>query len=331
MKKYFFTLLFFISLLNAQVIYVNVIPESVETFTRNTAFILSSPENLNNVLAGPGITEEKEAFEAPAGQFGVSAETIFSMRNMYFNLPLRYRWKGMTAEVKLPVILKREIRYGDVIKSASGIGDAILRISYRFRQGSLLNESMIRIKSPTGKMDNTVDGMLVPLGSGSTDIILQNVFMMRTQAYSFNNSLSFRVNTKHERTVQIHHQDLLRGTETINYEISNGNLLILNSAFTYHFPFQAAVIGGASLSVNGEGSVDRTHSYTGTKNDLSYSGLSADQDFVFLDFYPALAYTILQTDLMICGRIPVLTLRNDSNTEDDRMPEIFFRLSRELF
>jgi len=327
--------LIFTTTLWAQLIYVNVIPESVETMARNTDFIQTDPENLNNALVSPGVTASREAFEAPepgpAGQFGIPAETVFTPRNIYFNLPLRYRWKGVTAEIKLPVILKREIRYGDFTKSATGLGDAVFRTSYRFRKGDWMNESMIHVKAPTGDQDKTVDGILIPMGTGSTDLIFQNIFMMRKQQYSLYNSVSFRLNTPRENIVQILHPDTFRATETITYNITNGGLFIMNSSFSYNVAKFAAVLCGLSLSVNGEGNIDRSHIFSGSKQEYSQEGISAEQDYVFLDLYPAVAFTVFRTDLMLTASIPVLTVRNESNTEADRKPGIMFRLSRELF
>lgn len=328
------SLLLFIPL-QAQVIHVNVIPESMETIARNTDFIQTDPQNLSNAWITPGVSATKESFEAaepgPAGQFGIPAETVFTPRNIYFNLPLRYRWKGVTAEIKLPVILKREIRYGDFTKSATGLGDAVFRTSYRFRKGDWMNESMIHVKVPTGDQDKTVDGMLIPMGTGSTDLIFQNIFMMRKPQFTLYNSVSFRLNTPRENIVQINHQDAFRKTETITYDITNGGLFIMNSSFSYNVTKFAAFLGGVSLSVNGEGNIDRSHKYSGTKPGFSQKGISAEQDYVFLDLYPAVALTVFRTDLMLTAAIPLLTIRNEGNTEEDRKPEIMFRLSRELF
>ena len=327
-------LLLFTSL-QAQIIYVNIIPESIETLARNTDFIQTDPQNLSNALTSPGVTASREAFDAPepgpAGQFGIPAETVFTPRNIYFNLPLRYRWKGVTAEIKLPVILKREIRYGDYSKSAPGLGDAVFRTSYRLRKGDWINESMVHVKAPTGDQDKTVDGIIIPMGTGSTDLIFQNIFMMRKQQYSLYNSVSFRLNTPRESIVQINHQDALRGTETITYNITNASLFIINSSFSYNVAKYAAVLGGVSLSVNGKGNIDRSHTYSGIKEDFFQNGISAEQDYIFLDLYPAVAFTAFRTDLMLTASVPVLTVRNESNTEEDRKPGIMFRLSRELF
>ncbi len=321
----------FVSFLYAEVIYVNVIPESVETLTRNTEFINSDPENLMNSLGRSGLEDEEDLYEETAGQLGIQAETVVSMRNIYFNLPVRYRWKGLTAEAKLPVILKREIRYDEVSKSASGLGDAIVKFSYRFKRKTLLNESMVHVKLPTGNQDKRVDDYLVPLGNGSLDFILQNTVHYRMDMFTLYNSVSFRINTGHERIVQINHTDAFQGTETVTYTVRNGHLFTMNSSVTYPVNLRAAAIAGLSLSVNGEGELERQHSFSGTKSGFTVTGLSAEQDFVFIDLLPAIVYTLYRTDMMICGRIPVLTIRNDANSEESRKAEIFFRLSRELF
>lgn len=221
----------------------------------------------------------------------------------------------------MPVILKSEISYGDMTKSAAGLGDAVFKTSYRFKRKDWINESMIHVKAPTGDQDKAVDGVMIPLGTGSTDLILQNIFMMRKTHFSLYNSISFRLNTHRENSVLINHPDAFRRSETITYNITNGSLFIVNTSFSYNAFSFASVIGGVTLTVNGEGNIDRTHQYAGTKQNYSQNDISAEQDYVFLDLYPAVAFTVFRTYIMLTAVIPVLTVRNDSNTESDRKPE----------
>jgi len=327
----FFVLGGFFCILSGQVVYVNIIPESVEALTQNTEFINSNPQNLDNTLGRPGLSAEESLSDEKIGQLGMQAETIMSMQNIYFNLPIRYRWKGWTAEAKLPVILKREIRYGDISKSVSGIGDANLRFSYCFKQDALRNESMLHIIFPTGDQNKMVDNYLVPLGNGSLNFILQNTVYFRIDKLTLYNSMSFRFNAPYERILEIQHADVFRSTETITYSIRNGNLFTMNSSVTYPFLNHAAAIAGLSLSAHGGGTLEQSHDFSGTKADYTVSGLSAVQDYVFLDILPAFTYTLYRTDVTLCGRIPVLTIRNDTNNEASRKPEFFLRLSREIF
>ncbi len=318
-------------------VYFFVLPENVEAVIGNTDLIITDQINTDNSSSTPGITNVQETIEGKSGIFNNLSggfDTTITAKNLHLKLPLSYRISNFKGSVSIPFYFKREMQYSSVKKSTSGLGDIVISASYTNFFPNIHNETILTAKLATGNADKTVDGYLVPLGTGSTDFVLNNQLNYIKSNYSIYNNLSYRFNTAADRTIKIIHSDDpndFLGTETRTYTVTNGSLLAMNSSFTYRIMKNLALIGGLSLAINGEGNQDISSKYSGAKSDEKLNGLSAQQDFTFIDILPAVNYTIWRIDFILGAKIPVVTQRNDNNTERDRSGEIVLRLSRNLF
>lgn len=326
--------------LAAQEIEFFIIPESIERVTESTDLIVNDHINNDNSSRGnssidesfemsdDGIDERQSAFSM--GNVGMSVEMQISAKNIYLRLPLSYSWNNLSLNLSIPYCFKKDMNYSVGTKTARGFGDVVMRGSYRCNHRRLSNEFGLSLKLPTGDENKVVDGHLVPLGTGTTDIIFSNNTSYLFSKFLVQSNISYRINNSYIRVGEIEHQDS-KGKETITYDINNGNTFVFNTSLSYQLFRRIYLIGGISAITNGEGSLDRKHSFEGSGNTIEERNLSANQDFTYLDLHPAICYNIFNTDLVLSVKIPLITERNQSNSEDERKPELMFRLSRKLF
>jgi len=306
-------------MLYAQQIYMYLIPESIEAATENTEYIQNEPNNILNSQNEPTESEGESAF-------GVEVESIISPRSMFVKLPLSYSRRSFSISAAIPYLIKREMTYISGKKSANGLGDALINGSWRYGKARIMNEFQLGIKLPTGDENKVVDGFLVPLGTGSTDIVFANKFDYFGQRYKLQSQISYRLNNNVKRIAEI---SLPNGSsEIVEYDISMGDTFIWQNSISYELPRQINLIGNLALIANARGSMDRTYPDSPAKDQ---TGISANQDFTFLDFSPGVSVKVYKVYLIFSVKTPLYTSRNSINSEEDRSIQYLFRLSSKLF
>lgn len=308
-----------------------LIPETVEEFTGNSEYISNDPLNQEFAAAGKVTKQIDRQQQVMPGlnldNLGIDIETVLSPRSMFVRLPVKYSWDRFRFNLSVPYYFKREMSYAAGKKSSSGIGDALLRTSYFMYGESYLNEIQLNLKLPTGDENNTVDGHLVPLGTGSTDIFIANNLSYFSYDYQIQASVSYRINGAVERLVEVYDPENEQ-LDTVSYDVSNGKTFIFNGSYIRYLMPNLSLIGGLSATINQEGSMDIEFRETERE---AVKGSAAGQDFTFLDIIPAVSYNIFDTDLVLSLQIPVITERSSDNDEEDRSVGLFFRLSRNIF
>ncbi len=308
-----------------------LIPETVEEFTGNSEYINNDP--FNREYTSLGLITERTALHQPEAQglaldnLGIDIETVISPKSMFVRVPVSYSWNRLRFNLSVPYYFKREMAYASGKKSTSGVGDALLRTSYFLYGDTYHNEVQLSLKLPTGNENNIVDGHLVPLGTGTTDLFLANNITYFSYGYQIQGSISYRINGSVERLVEVYDEDAGQ-LDTISYDVSNGNTFTFNGSYIHYFKPDLSLIGGLSAIINQEGSMDIEFKDTQRE---SVKGSSAGQYFTFIDIYPAVSYNLFDVDLSLSLQIPIITERSSDNDEGKRSIGLLFRLTRNIF
>lgn len=115
-------------------------------------------------------------------------------------------------------------------------------------------------------------------------IWLPGVFTYHRNRFRINNNLSYRLSGESTRDVLVLHEE---GTEKIEYNITNGNTILLNSTFNYTVTNEIVLRGGLNTVINSDGKMSRVHRYDwseeGRENVVKHSNLNAYQEFIHAD------------------------------------------------
>ncbi len=332
-----FLFVFIVSCLFSDTILITITPEGVETVTENTELILSDPF-VEEIITGTAEQEEEkeDSEEAETGKltgFEAGIEMTVTGPTKAISLPLGYTFKKINFGLTIPYILKREMKYMLKTKTASGLGDISFKVGTN-RWFKNINFGLnVQAKLPTGDSENMEGGYLVPLGTGSTDLVLDLSAYKYMQKYSLSGNLTYKLNGISEKTAEllydVDNNPATEEIETIKYDIHNGNMLIFKGNFDYYL--NKWTVGGLLVfSTTAEGSKDilRTNNWGGPT--LKENDISNLQDMTLLDIIPMVSYRLLRTDITLLAKIPILTKRNEANDEDERKLVVSFKVGRKF-
>ncbi len=332
-----FLLVFMVSCLFSDTVLITITPEGVETVTENTELILSDPFVVEIITSTTEPEEEKEdSEEAETGKltgFEAGMEMTVTGPTKAISLPLGYTFKKINFGLTVPYILKREMKYLLKTKTASGIGDISFKVGTSRWMKDINFGLNIQAKLPTGDSDNMEGGYLVPLGTGSTDFVLDLSAFKYFQKYSFSGNLTFKVNGTSEKTAEliydIENPSVPDSIETVKYDIHNGNMFIFKGNFDYYL--NKWTVGGLLVfATTAEGSKDLTRTNNWGGPTVKENDISNLQDMTLLDIIPMVSYRLLRTDITLLAKIPILTKRNEANDEDERKLVVSFKVGREF-
>lgn len=317
-----------ISQLFSQDMNLYLVKENVETVVRNSELIISDPLNISALNSFPDYKNiDNEFTENQVGILNnvkLSLITDITPNSKFLTLPLSYSWKDFTFSGTIPFYLSRKMTYSHGTEKGKGFGDMSLKVNYKKKLGDFRTEYNLNIKLPTGNEANQVNGYLVPLGTGSTDLMGQGILIYKKNKSVYYSNLTFRLNGKMERIAEITYPED-GGVETINYKVNNGNALMLNTSYSYRIWKYAVLVGGISGAFNNSGKMDRLHSYSVAKSDTIYKGLSADQNFIFVDLNPAVVLTYHDLQLSLSCKLPAYTKQNANSSVAGRKVGFYAR------
>jgi hypothetical protein len=226
--------------------------------------------------------------------------------------------------------------YAVTTKEASGLGDIGLGIGRGFTYKEIMTNFNLFVKLPTGDDEKMVDNYLVPLGTGSIDWILNLSVMKTGKKSSLIGTALFKINGSSEMITEIIHNEdpdnnpNTTDIETINYDITNGNMCSLNGRWDYFLNDRWTAGGAVVFSTVGEGSTDAEHSYNYGLASTTQNGISNRQDLTLIDIVPMLSCEVFKIDWTGIVKIPAYTQRHEGNIEEARGLTILFKLSRSL-
>lgn len=313
--------------------------ENVETIIKNPDLVLLDPQIMDYYFDIPGSLEFPELLtlgdvDLPGSggldNFNIYGEFVVTPNNIMLRVPFRYTLGNLRLSVSIPYYFHRSLAYTHGKVSTRGLGDIQTSLVYRLRSKSFRSEFIADAKLPTGNHNKQIQGFLVPLGTGSYDFSLGNISNYRINRFSVIGNANYRISGSHHRLVQITYADIDE-TELIDYTITNGNTLTANLVFNYRLGYGVALMAGASVLNNSDGSFSRTHTYNWDKPKEEYSNLSAQQDFTYVDLNLGLTYNIFGFNFFANFRPPLYTLYNEVNTDKKREPMFYFKVSRKIF
>jgi len=338
MRKWILLLsfVFAVSILSSQSVFITITPEGVETVTENTELILSDPFVQKITTSTTKPEEEKDSEETETGTLtGLNAgiEMTATGPTKAISLPLGYTFKKLNFGLSIPYILKREMKYLRKTKTASGFGDISFKVGTSRWMKNIYFDLNIQAKLPTGDSENMEDGYLVPLGTGSTDLVFDITALKYFQKYSLSGNLTFKVNGTSEKTAEliydIENPSVPDSIETIKYDIHNGNMFIFKGNFDYYL--NKWTVGGLFIfSTTGEGTRDITRKNNWEGPTIKENDISNMQDMTLLDIIPMVSYRLFRTDITLLAKIPIYTKRNKANEEDERRLVVSFKLGRKF-
>ncbi len=325
----------FVCVASSQGINITFIPEGVQTVTENTELLLSDPTINQTIFFMPPTFDQKkesaaggESADISFSGFSVGIESEISGPNKSITLPLSYTWKKLNFGASIPYIIKRKMRYSQESVETSGVGDISANVAYSGGGGTFNYSAGIFAKFPTGDDEKMVDGYLVPLGTGSLDIVF-NLSMMKTfDKFSVAGSGIYRMNGASQKLTEVFY--LADSIETIDYNITNGNMISITGRFDYFLNSKVTVGSACAFTTVAEGETDSDHSFSWDESGYSVSGISNKQDMTLLDVVPMISYRVFSANLTLMAKIPLMTERNEANREGDRDMTILFKLSRTL-
>ena len=336
MKKLLFSLFLALSsfsLVLGQGIYFTFTPEGVQSAIENTELLLSDPLlNQAATYQSPGFKQQKsQAAQGAEGGgftgFTIGVETEVSKNTKSLSLPLNYYWRNFNLGLTLPYIYQRKMIYALETKEASGIGDIAVSAGYTGGISSLLFSFNVYSKLPTGDEEKVVEGYLVPLGTGSTDWVVNLAALKSFKRLSIHGSGFYKINGASQRIAEVVHT---QGIETIDYEIHNGDMLSITGGFDLALSYSWILGLWGSYTSVGEGSTDAAHSFDYNEPSYTVTGISNKQDMTLVDIIPNISWSLSGFDLSLFLKIPVVTERNEDNNEGDRNLTVIFKLGRTL-
>jgi len=299
--------------------------ENIVAVTSNSELIITDPINEKITTSIPEVILIEDT-----KKLDLNFESGITPTSKFVKLPFGYTWKKLSASCTLPIYLRRGMNYAHGTETTSGMGDLTFKLSYKSKRDTFNYDVNFCVKLPTGDANKQVNGYLVPLGTGSTDIIGHvNLSYSKNKSLIYC-SLMYRLNGSIDRIAQITYPDNGE-VETINYNIKYGNTFIFSAKYYYNFWNYASLVAGLSTSTNGKGSMDRTQSYSSGLPDLTYTGLDAGQSFIMADFNPAIVIHYSWLGLNLGCKIPLYTRAGVENTNISRKVMYSFSLLCTIF
>lgn len=263
---------------------------------------------------------------ANLGEFlvGAGAETFVSSKNQRITIPLKFAYEKFIFGASVPYYFKRTISYVDKDVEASGVGDVSVNVGYGdFFSGGYWSLATF-VKLPTGDDENVEDGYLAPLGTGSTDFSGVFSLIFYRDRFTFGGSALYKFSGVSTKTAEIKYSD--DSIETVDYDIKNGDVISFNLYTDYDVTQRFVVTGAFNIANIGEGETDISHKFEDSSQNYDEKGISNKQDMFYVDFKPSVTYSLDFADFTLGGKIPVMTERNEDNTEEDREAGVFFKV-----
>ncbi|MDD2385979.1 MAG: hypothetical protein PHP52_04280 [Bacteroidales bacterium] len=319
-----------------------LIPENVETLIGNNENIYLDPVLYDNVADFPGITETDRRFgntddnlgiansENILSSFDIDMELGWSKTAKFLNIPISYYYKDFELSVKIPFYIQRQVYYSHGYVSAYGLGDLVLSAAWKYVDQMFYNKVLASLSFPTGNKNKAVNSYLCPLGTGSYDLILTDMFQFNRPQYSINAILTYRYSGESNRAVVISYPDF-DGTQMINYELDNGHTFLVNSSANYNITNFVSVFGGFSLMKNMSGKLSNIQTYS-WKPDIDYQeSIGHYREFLVVDAKAAVSATAFATDIVFVFSYPIYTDFKQHGVVDSRKFSYYIKLSRNIF
>ena len=320
-----------------------LIPQNVETLIGNNENVYLDPFWVDNLIDFPGITATQDRFninekevdeiantEDMFTSFDIDAEFGWSKTAKFVDLPLAYFYKDFEFSLQIPFYFQKQVFYSHGYVSTMGLGDLTLLSSWKYNNLQVFDKVSIAVSIPTGNQNKSVGGYLCPLGTGSYDIIFDNQFQLNKPNYAINSILTYRYSGQSKRKIIISYPDI-GGFEQIEYFLSNGHTVSLNSSFNFYLTNYMSVFGGFSLMRNTSGKLSKQQKYSWNSDIIITEGQVPFQEFFIADIKCALAFTLLSTDIVFVLSQPVYTWRKSESVENDRKLNYYIKLSRNIF
>jgi len=250
----------------------------------------------------PVVDGDGEKAEEEAGAVGGSANVDYSSYYKAGSLAPSYKFsKDMKARLRIPMIFNRTIEYpaptGDA--TTSGLGDISLDMEYKRElggKGQLLRFTGT-VKFPTGDNEAMDNDRVVPLGTGSMDLLGRLQYSRSTKKMGLIGSALYRVNSSGEA---------VSGGDwgTATTETTNGNLFVLSGFGRYHAQGPWWIHFGISMAFTGDG--EQTYNYTpngGTAGIPTESVIPTKSTLI--DIFPGVSYDLGLIKPFLGVRIPV--------------------------
>ena len=223
-----------------------------------------------------------------------------------------YRFSPALAfKARVPLILGKTQQSYDGERTARGLGDIAIDGEYTRAAGPGAEwRFQASVKLPTGDHEKMVDlngvEQVVPLGTGSMDILARGLYAKTDVNYDWIASLIFRKNDSTENVVDY-------GTYQITTNNTNGNQVVLSSFARRRAKEQWWLHCGVSIVKFFDGASKTT--YTDGTPDSGYDLL---QSGTLIDIYPGVGYAMSRLSPFVGLRIPVKTSYDDTFASTDR-------------
>ncbi len=292
-----------------------------DNINESTELLLSDPlVNQISLFTPPNFLEKRKTALAASEEkareltIAVGFDAELSERNRSFTLPLSCAYKNFNFAAGLPYIHSRKIKYSDGVREVSGLGDIFLNAGYTLGTETTMLNGGLFVKLPTGDDEKMVDGRLMPLGTGATDYVAMLSSMKIFSRFAFNAKCVYKINGVSKRAHL-----------TYTEKIANGNMFTFSGNFDYFLSSRWVAGGWIIFTSVGEGTTDIEHN-----DGSSETGISNKQNMILLDVAPNLFYYLWGADITLFMRIPVVTERNEANTEDSRGVTVLLKICHNL-
>lgn len=314
-------------------IYVPITTEGLMNTIRSTSLVLGDPTitpttvpstndfqtNCNGHLRGEGFMSN----------FGVN--TSFEVSSKHKNwvvAPFYNVTSNLCVEVRLPYILRRTMEYYDHNATAGGIGDVSFDAGYTwpFADSGNVFHTRLYVKLPTGDSEAEDGGYLVPLGTGSLDLLISSRFVKDTYSYSLLGNVLFRKNGVSKKTVQVVDSSDPSHVVTTDYDITNGDMLCFSTfgRLLMSPRWEVWLGAGAMIVRSGETKFTTIDPQVGTPEEGRFSN---EQGMTLLDLYPGFTYSLGVVRPYFGLKIPVVSSYEGEEERESRDLVFILQLS----
>ena len=303
-------------------VYVTITTEGLLSTISSTDLLLSDPTITPSILpSADDFGTNYDGYGRKGGflsNFGVN--TLFEVSSKHKSWVLTPYYDitpNLSVEFRVPYILERTMEYYDREAEANGIGDVTIDASYiwPFADSGNVFNTRFYVKLPTGDSEAMDGGYLVPLGTGSFDLMIGSKFVKDTYRYSLLGNLLFRKNGVNKKTVQMIDASDPSHIITSNYDITNGNMYNLSGFGRLLVAPRWELWLGAGAIIVGDGETK----YTTVDNQTTTTEIgefSNNQGMTLLDVYPGFTYSFGVVKPYFGLKIPLLSsYENDVDKE----------------
>jgi len=289
-----------------------------------TPLIMPTIEDYAPMPAPESETDGKTVTEAP---LGVNSYFEVSEKVKVFSLTPSYRFsKSLAVKVRLPYVLEHTRTFSDGSVSAKGLGDIALdgEFTHRIPRANQVFRLQATVKLPTGNNENREgNDHLVPLGTGSVDLMARALFTHSTPITGLLASAIYRLNTSGSDVTS---QDTsFNPVQTTAQNTTNGNEFV-GSVFGRQMVGSGLWINlGASLIFTGNG--ERTSQTTANNSIISESSNKLTQKSTLIDIYPGVSYKLGPITPYLGARIPLSTSYDNASWKEERDTVFIFQLT----